>query len=709
MEPDPNKLHPEKGETGYVPEIDLDQPPSPAASLPDSMINEPASGSISTDSDFQVPSNMSVLSGNDTEYSASEHDCTESDAPEIPDAEDVFSAPNLEPFSTIAATTEPVQMPPQNYNHKTHKTLFISLTAVFLTLAVAALGFFGYVYFVINPYAAYNKILPNVYCAGVNLGGMTVEEATAAIEDALRDTSYSVTLNLPDVSYDFTPTQEGVTLNAEAVAKRAYAYKRSDTSAYGMYKAYTAAKRTDYQLTAETMLKYSKEDIEAEAAAIFHDTYIAPTASSYTVDPVNHRATLVLGTPGRRVEPQDIADAVIAAFDSLDFSSINMEYTPVEIDMENVRTLCHTAADEAHVDPVESIVYANEETHAIDISIGTLGYTLNDDALYDLAETAVENGTYGEVTLDMEAQQPELFDITEAYQALACDPIEPYYYYGTVYEGQNGYTLDWEAAITDITSHVWGDTLSVAMTPIAPQKTAAEVEAVLFRDTLGSYKSPHVANANRTNNLTLACNAINGTVLNAGETFSFNSIVGERTAAKGYKSATVYVGGDSVEELGGGICQVASTIYDAVLYADLPVTNRAPHMYFVTYVPGGLDATVYWGSQDFCFKNDTEYPIRINASVSGGYVYISIDGTKTNNNYVKLSSSKLSTTNYGTKEEYSSSLPAGTRKETVSPYTGYVYEAYKYVYDGSGNLLETVYLGKSTYKKRDRVITIGTG
>lgn len=187
-------------------------------------------------------------------------------------------------------------------------------------------------------------------------------------------------------------------------------------------------------------------------------------------------------------------------------------------------------------------------------------------------------------------------------------------------------------------------------------------------------------------------------MINAGEVFSFNDVVGERTAAKGYRTATVYVGTESKEETGGGICQVASTIYDAALYAEMEITSRSEHTFFVTYVPGGLDATVYWGSLDFCFRNSTEYPIRINASVSGGYVHISIDGTKTNDHVVKLSSTQLSSTPYGTVYEYSSSLPSGSQRETVSPYTGYSYEAYQYIYDGSGNLLDTVYLGKSSYK-----------
>ena len=593
-------------------------------------------------------------------------------------------------------------------NWREHRIPMV-LSTTCLLLALLFIGGISYVYFVIHPYESYDKILPNVCCAGVNLGGMTQDEAQAAIEEALRYPSYSLKLILPDGEYTFHPQQEGVTLNGAQVAKLAYDHGREDSSAYGIYKAYHNAKKTTYRLDAKTDLEYSLEDIEALATQIEAETYIAPTECTAEFDPETHTAKLVLGTPGRRIQAQTIIDAVDQAFDDMVFEDITMEYEKVEIDMLALRQLTGTCREEYSTKVVDPVITANEETHSIDLTIGTQGWKLNGNALYALAEEAVEQEAYGEVTLALEPIEPAEVNIVEAYHALAGDPVEPYYYGGQVVEGTYGYTLDWDKAIGDILECTYGDSISIPMTPIAPKHTAAEVQAVLFRDRLSSYSSPHTANSGRTHNLTLACQAINGTVINAGQTFSFNKVVGERTAAKGYRAATVYVGSESKEELGGGVCQVASTIYDAALYAEMEITSRAEHNFFVTYVPGGLDATVYWGSVDFCFRNNTEYPIRINASVSGGYVYISIDGTKTNDHVVKLSSSRLSSTPYSTVYQNDSSLPSGSQKETVSPYTGYVYEAYQYIYDGNGNLLDTIYLGKSTYRKRDRVISVGTG
>lgn len=120
-------------------------------------------------------------------------------------------------------------------------------------------------------------------------------------------------------------------------------------------------------------------------------------------------------------------------------------------------------------------------------------------------------------------------------------------------------------------------------------------------------------------------------------------MVGERTSEKGYRPAAIYTSGTTTDELGGGVCQVASTIYMCALKADLEIVERACHQFTVTYVPMGMDATVYWGYQDFKFRNNTEYPIRVDASVSGGYVHIKLCGTETKDYTIEMTYEILST------------------------------------------------------------------
>ena len=168
-----------------------------------------------------------------------------------------------------------------------------------------------------------------------------------------------------------------------------------------------------------------------------------------------------------------------------------------------------------------------------------------------------------------------------------------------------------------------------------------------FSDVLGSKTTYYNSSVKgRTTNIRLAAEAINGTVLQPGETFSLNGIVGRRTAAKGYQNAIIFQNGKQVEGLGGGVCQVSSTVYGAVLYADLKVTERSCHQFQVSYTPVSQDAAVYYGSQDFKFVNNTDNPIKIVASAGSGSLSVTIYGTKTSEKTVTLSSKSSVSGNY---------------------------------------------------------------
>ena len=140
-----------------------------------------------------------------------------------------------------------------------------------------------------------------------------------------------------------------------------------------------------------------------------------------------------------------------------------------------------------------------------------------------------------------------------------------------------------------------------------------------FSKTYATYTTNYVRNANRTKNLKLACKAIDGTIVYPGETFSFNKTVGRRTEAKGYREAYVFTGPNSHQlGVGGGVCQVASTMFNAALLANFKIVERHQHSQRVTYCPLGRDAAIYWGSEDFKFKNTSDYPIKIKMSCGDG-------------------------------------------------------------------------------------------
>lgn len=145
--------------------------------------------------------------------------------------------------------------------------------------------------------------------------------------------------------------------------------------------------------------------------------------------------------------------------------------------------------------------------------------------------------------------------------------------------------------------------------------------STVFGKVYKTYSTNYVNNPDRTNNLKLACKAINGTIIQPGQTFSFNKVVGKRTAAKGYKPAPIFTGSTGhANGVGGGICQVASTMFNAALLSNFKIVERYQHSQKVSYVPAGRDAAIYWGSENFQFKNTLKYPIKIKMTCKDGKV-----------------------------------------------------------------------------------------
>lgn len=237
--------------------------------------------------------------------------------------------------------------------------------------------------------------------------------------------------------------------------------------------------------------------------------------------------------------------------------------------------------------------------------------------------------------------------------------------------------------------------------------TAADLAEKLFRDTLAQAStSLSESNVPRTNNVRLASAAINGTILNPGEEFSYNGVVGERSEARGYQPANAYANGQIVQEFGGGVCQPSSTLYMAVLRADLEVTERTNHSFTVAYTPLGEDATVDYGTLDFRFRNNTLYPIKIYAEQTNGQMIMTIVGTKTSDKTVTTRTDVLSTYSPSTIEKQDSSMNVGESRVDQTAITGYSTKTYKVITE-NGSTTE-VLANSSNYSKRDKIVYVGT-
>lgn len=270
-----------------------------------------------------------------------------------------------------------------------------------------------------------------------------------------------------------------------------------------------------------------------------------------------------------------------------------------------------------------------------------------------------------------------------------------------------GAEFDVTAAQKTLDAAAPGETVTIDATVELPAVTAEELEGVLFRDVLGQCRTHVSGTSARINNVKLSAAACNGVVLNTGDVFSYNATTGQRTTAKGYQAAPAYVQGETVDEIGGGVCQTSSTLYYACLRANLEITERYAHRYVPAYIDWGMDATVSWGGPDYKFTNNTNYPIKIVTSYSGGYLTIKILGTNVDGTSVKMTNEVLSTTPWETVYKDDDTLPAGTEKVTTTPYTGYKVKSYRNVYDANGKLISSTYEATSDYKVRNKVISRG--
>ena len=336
------------------------------------------------------------------------------------------------------------------------------------------------------------------------------------------------------------------------------------------------------------------------------------------------------------------------------------------------------------------------------------GQRLDQEGLVE--ELEYLEGDPGEVEAPWEELPALDLDLQALAQELNAEPSAARYDVetGKVVDGEVGVRLDPEAAAFALEAAVPGETVQLPAEVVYPKMTAQELEAVLFRDVLSTTTTNVSGTGARKGNVKLAGAAVNGLVLNDGDVFDYNQVVGKRTVERGYGEAATYVNGETVNTVGGGICQVSSTIYLATLLANLEIVERYNHRFYPGYITLGMDATVSWGGPEFRFKNNTGYPIRIDVSYANSKLTVTVVGTKVNDNYVKMTYDLISSSGYETEYVETGDLPYGTQKQKQNGYKGYDVVTYRNVYDKDGNLLSHTQEARSKYSNRNQIMLVGT-
>ena len=357
---------------------------------------------------------------------------------------------------------------------------------------------------------------------------------------------------------------------------------------------------------------------------------------------------------------------------------IDIELTAT-LDEEQLRIALNDISSKLPDTVIESGYYI--EGNNLIVTRGSEGNIVNVDQMCTYIKNGISNLTLKNRALDIAtvSKQPSEINIEKIYTEIYKEPVDAYYTQNpfAVYPSENG--LDFAISLDEAKEMLLEENSEyiIPLQILYPSVTTNMIGTEAFPDMLSTYSTRYsTRDRDRTTNLQLAASKINGTVLMPGETFSYNQVVGERTIAAGYKEAPIYVEGEVVDGLGGGICQITSTLYNAVLYANLEIVERSNHQFVPSYVTASRDATVVYGSIDFKFKNNRDYPIKLVCSVSGGIAKFDIYGLRTDNEY---------------EVEISSYVTGSTADSTYS-------EAYR-ILKQNGQVVSTELLSKDTYKR----------
>ena len=479
-----------------------------------------------------------------------------------------------------------------------------------------------------------DKILDKVSIMGVDVGGLTVQEAEKSIKEVVNNKlEEELILKKDDFETSLNANQINAAFDVEAAINKAYNIGRDGnivTNNYGILSTMLFGRNI------ECDLNYNEESLSNKVEDISSKLPGSVVQNSYYIE--DDELIIVKGSEGLKIKEDELRQEIINKIHEVNklYDIITIpteEVEPEEINLEKIRNEIYKEPQDAYVSKNPTTVHTH--VNGVDFAV----------------------------------------PIEEAKKLLSEDKEE--------------YVIP------------------LKITPA--EKTIEDLGEEAFPDELAEYTTIYdSSNKNRSNNLSISAKKINGTIIMPGETFSYNQTVGERTIAAGYKEAGAYAGGRVVQDVGGGICQTSSTLYNAVLLANLEIVDRSNHQFLTSYVEPSRDATVAWVSIDFKFKNNRTYPIKIVASAKNGVCKMAIYGIEEETEYeVVIQSVVKSYLPYSTKYEDDATLEEGKEIVEQSGYTGCTSESYR-ILKLNGEVVSKTLLSKDTYDPMTRIIRRGT-
>ncbi len=521
------------------------------------------------------------------------------------------------------------------------------------------------------------KILPNVIVGGVNIGGMTQEEAAAALRLSIGQSisKKSMVVELPGATLVLSAQDTKAALDLEAVVDAAYAYGRSG-SAIEKNIARATAEKKDFVLA---LLPYMELDLD------YIRTAVEEFCDDYSIE-ITQPSVLLQGVRPEYVPP------------------VTEEDPEAPVDPEDPEAPAEPEEPEIPVMPEDV------EHQVMTITMGTPQFLLDSKDLYDAILDAY---SLFQFTLSYEAPEqiePDVPDVAAIFQEYCILPqdaiLDATSYEITPEIVGYGFDIGYVQGLVD--SAEYGQQIQVTLDFLYPDIFASDF-GKMFQDVLGTFVSSSGSDYHysRNVNLSLVCKAIDGHVIKVGEKFDFDLVVGPRTTDRGYLSAPNYTG-STTNAIGGGISQAASALHYCALLAGLQIDEHHFHRYAVPYTTMGTDAAVNYGTENLVFTNTTNAPIRIQASASGGTVTITLLGTEERDYRLEVEAEILDTYKPGTVYQSMSKdnvLGYSDGQVLQTALTGYQVQVFLARYDlETSVILQRQPLCIATYDKRDQVV-----
>ncbi|MBC7766315.1 MAG: VanW family protein [Hyphomonadaceae bacterium] len=512
-------------------------------------------------------------------------------------------------------------------------------------VAWAALLILSIMIFQLFQVANYPYIYAGVMVGSKALGGLSQERAQQEIEEKMSARVQKITLNLimDDKSVSVKASQLNITTDAKKMAEEAWKVGRTGNL---LQRATDAAKIKQRPVNIPVIINIDTQKLQDATKGLTNSTTLLmqPTKA---ID--GNNLVIKNGQVGKSIDVKQATERIVEA---LGIDNKDME-TPIDI-------------------PLKMLVQAPDK---IDVqSLQKEFVTEPKDASY-----GKENGQLKVIPHVVGVT----FNVDDAAKIIA----------------QNDVSLHPELA---------GKSYSIPIALTMPTITKEKIGNDLFSQSIGKFNTRYDTSlSERSRNIELASKKINGTVFLPGEVFSYNQVVGKRTAEAGFQIAKVFVSDQVAEGIGGGICQVSSTLYNACLKSDMQIVERANHSLAVTYVPLGQDAAVSYGSLDYQFRNNTQFPIKLVVNASAGSLTCDILGSQKLDKTVRLEHIKIADTPFATNYENIAEWQTGKTVTKQRGNNGLVLDTYKIIEQG-GKQISRAKITQSVYQPFPQIIQRGT-